>query len=193
MRLESREAFTQTTWTRKEINHLDFIHVSGQKACDGLMYAGDMTDVVDTKTRSRIMSRIGGKDTRPEMLTRQGLHRLGFRYSLHDRKLPGRPDLVLKKYRAAVFVHGCFWHRHDGCRYATPPGARAAFWLQTLPGSAVRDRSTQSGLRALGWRVLLIWDCALKKDPTLAAATLAAGLKDPTAEFVEVGARDLTE
>src|SRR5690625_7814088 len=107
------------------------------------------------------MSRIGGKDTRPEMLTRQGLHRLGFRYSLHDRKLPGRSDLALRKYRAAVFVHGCFWHRHDGCRYATTPRARAEFWLEKLTGNIVRDQSNQrseerrvgKAWRARGWRV----------------------------------------
>lgn len=119
------------------------------------------------------------------------MHRLGFRYRLHDRKLPGRSDLALRKYRAVIFVHGCFWHRHDGCRYATTPRARAEFWLEKLTGNVVRDQSNQSALRALGWRVLIIWECALKKDADLAIANLAASLKDPTAEFVEIGARDL--
>lgn len=107
------------------------------------------------------MSRVRGRDTTPEMLVRRGLHARGLRYRLHDPKLPGRPDLVFPKYRAALFVHGCFWHAH-GCALSKLPATREDFWKKKLEGNAARDRRTINTLRADGWRVLVIWECALR-------------------------------
>ena len=137
-----------------------------------------MIDVVDQKTRSRMMSRIRGKDTRPEMLVRSGLHRLGFRFRLHARNLPGSPDLVLKRYRAVVFVHGCYWHRHEGCRYATTPATRREFWLEKFRANVARDRRHQQKLREAGWRVFVVWECALRRDPGLVVQRLSDMLRD---------------
>lgn len=121
-----------------------------------------MADVVDKVTRSRMMAGIRGSDTAPEMIVRRGFHALGFRYRLHDRKLPGRPDLVLPRYRAVVFVNGCFWHRHEGCRYASTPATRPDFWAEKFRLNVARDRKNVTTLLASGWRVALVWECALK-------------------------------
>ena len=137
-----------------------------------------MIDVVDQKTRSRMMSGIRGKDTRPEMLVRSGLHRLGFRFRLHARNLPGSPDLVLKRYRAVVFVHGCYWHRHEGCRYATTPATRPEFWQEKFEANVERDQRHQKMLREAGWRVFVVWECALRREPSAAVDRLAAFLVD---------------
>lgn len=125
------------------------------------------------------MSGIRGKDTRPEMLVRSGLHRLGFRFRLYARDLPGRPDLVLRKYSAAVFVHGCYWHRHEGCRYATMPATRPEFWQEKFEANVRRDRRHQKMLREAGWRVFVIWECALRREPGEAMEKLAGLLADP--------------
>lgn len=124
-----------------------------------------MTDVVDKATRSRMMSSIRGKNTKPEMAVRRYLHAAGFRYSLHRDDLPGTPDLVLKKYRLIIFVHGCFWHRHDGCYYATSPASRKEEWASKLDGNRKRDQEQQRKLGETGWRVLTIWECGLKHTP----------------------------
>jgi DNA mismatch endonuclease (patch repair protein) len=121
-----------------------------------------MVDVVDTATRSRMMAGILGKDTKPEMAVRRYLHACGYRYRLHRRDLPGKPDLVLSKYRLVIFVHGCFWHRHQGCMYATTPSNRRDFWEEKLNGNFLRDQKHIAKLRADGWRVLIVWECALK-------------------------------
>lgn len=110
------------------------------------------------------MASIRGRNTRPEMALRKALHRLGFRYRLHERKLPGHPDLVFPKYRAVVFVHGCFWHRHPGCRYATTPASNTEFWERKFRGNVERDNRNIRKLREQGWRVAVIWECALKGD-----------------------------
>jgi DNA mismatch endonuclease (patch repair protein) len=120
-----------------------------------------MTDVLTSAQRQLNMSRIRGRDTKPEMLVRQGLHVRGMRYRLHDRKLPGRPDLVFPRYGAVVFVHGCFWHAH-GCALSKVPATRRDFWEQKLEGNAARDRKAVASLHADGWRVLVIWECALR-------------------------------
>jgi len=120
-----------------------------------------MTDVLTTAQRQLNMSRIRGRDTKPEMLVRQGLHARGLRYRLHDRKLPGRPDLVFPRHGAVVFVHGCFWHAH-GCALSKLPATRQEFWRQKLEGNAARDRRSIEVLQAAGWRVLVIWECALR-------------------------------
>lgn len=107
------------------------------------------------------MSRIRGRDTKPEMLIRRGLHARGLRYRLHDRSLPGRPDLVFSRYRTAVFIHGCFWHAH-GCTLSKLPATRQIFWQEKLTANAERDRRAIETLQALGWRVLVVWECALR-------------------------------
>lgn len=107
-----------------------------------------------------MMSGIRGKDTKPELSVRSFLHRAGLRFRLHA-KLPGKPDLVLPKYRTVVFVHGCFWHRHEGCRYATTPTSNAVFWKEKFTSNVRRDAKVEKQLEELGWRVLVIWACQL--------------------------------
>lgn len=118
--------------------------------------------VPTTPQRSRMMSSIRGKNTWPERTLRSLLFARGFRYRLHVGKLPGSPDLVFPKHRAAVFVHGCFWHRHEGCRYTTSPRTNEEFWQHKFLGNVDRDRKNVEKLRALGWRVATVWECALK-------------------------------
>lgn len=121
-----------------------------------------MTDIVDSKTRSRMMSSIRGSNTGPELSVRRYLHARGFRYRLHRQDFPGKPDLVLPKHRLVIFVHGCFWHRHEGCFYATSPATRKDFWRKKLEGNTARDKRQQGELISSGWRVLVIWECGLK-------------------------------
>jgi DNA mismatch endonuclease (patch repair protein) len=120
-----------------------------------------MADVVSPGTRSKMMSGIRGQDTRPELIVRSVLHRAGFRFRLHVRDLPGRPDLVLPKYRAVVFVQGCFWHRHQ-CHLFKWPATRQAFWKAKLDANRERDLRDRNLLLKQGWRVMEIWECALK-------------------------------
>lgn len=126
-----------------------------------------MADIVDKATRSRMMSGIRGRDTKPELMVRRFLHRLGFRYRLHVRTLPGRPDIVLPKYRSAVFVHGCFWHQHAGCRFAVMPRSNSEFWRTKLNGNVERDAVTARRLSELGWRALTIWECEVENEDAL--------------------------
>lgn len=135
-----------------------------------------MTDIVDTKTRSRMMAGIKGKDTRPELLVRRYLHAQGFRYRLHDKKLPGRPDIVLARHHLAIFVNGCFWHRHVGCRYATTPAQNRAQWLKKFSQNVARDKKQIQFLIDHGWRVLVIWECGLN-SPTPDLRWLPAFIK----------------
>ncbi len=121
-----------------------------------------MTDVVDAKTRSRMMAGIKGKNSEPEMLVRRALFKAGFRFRLHWRGLPGVPDVVLRGRRVAVFVHGCFWHMHPGCSSAKLPSTRPEFWLAKLSRNADRDREVREALCAEGWRVLTVWECATR-------------------------------
>lgn len=107
------------------------------------------------------MSKVRGKDTKPEMAVRSYLHRRGLRYRLHDRSLPGKPDLVFKSRRVVVFVHGCFWHGHPGCSKARIPKTREEFWRSKIETNAARDRRSIRRLRALGWRVLVVWQCRI--------------------------------
>ena len=123
-----------------------------------------MVDIVDRAVRSRMMARIGGKDTKPEMVLRRALHARGLRYRLHDRMLPGTPDLVFRRFGAVCFVHGCFWHRHQECPYATVPATRPDFWKAKFKGNVKRDRRTREELLDSGWRVAIVWECALRAD-----------------------------
>ena len=130
-----------------------------------------MTDIVNQETRSRMMEGIGSKDTKPEMTLRRALHARGLRYRLHARDVTGRPDMVFPQYRAAVFVHGCFWHRHAGCQYATTPATRADFWQRKFAANMQRDETVREYLLANGWRVAIVWECALRKSKLVPAAT----------------------
>jgi DNA mismatch endonuclease, patch repair protein len=120
-----------------------------------------MADVVDPATRSRMMAGIKGKNTKPELLVRRYLHGCGLRYRLHVRELPGKPDLVFPKYKTVVFVHGCFWHQHPRCKFAVMPASNVEFWKQKLGANRERDQRNKRKLRALGWRVLIAWECQL--------------------------------
>lgn len=126
-----------------------------------------MADIVDAPTRSAMMAGIRGKNTKPEMLVRRSLHRSGFRFQLHRRDLPGRPDIVLPRYRTVVEVRGCFWHRHKGCRFAYMPKSNRAFWEAKLNGNRERDLRNLQKLRELGWRVIEVWECELADDQAL--------------------------
>lgn len=118
-------------------------------------------DTVDSETRSRIMSNIHGKDTVPEMAVRRLIHGMGYRYRLHDRSLPGSPDLVFRSRKKAIFVNGCFWHHHHGCRLATVPKSNVDYWKEKFRMNAKRDRETIDRLESLGWKVLVIWQCEI--------------------------------
>lgn len=120
-----------------------------------------MADVVTPADRSRMMSKIKGANTKPERLVRSFLHALGLRFRLHGRKLPGKPDLVFPKYRCVVFVHGCFWHRHPGCKYAYNPKSNVEFWQKKFEENTSRDSRNISELREKGWRVLVVWECGV--------------------------------
>ena len=120
-----------------------------------------MADVVSPEKRSEMMSGIRGKDTKPELLIRKSLHARGFRYRLHDSKLPGKPDLAFPRYKAVIEIHGCFWHGHD-CHLFKWPSSRKAFWKEKITGNIDRDRKNHAALEQLGWRILTIWECALK-------------------------------
>lgn len=121
-----------------------------------------MADVHDKATRSYNMSRIKGKDTKPEMLVRKFLFSKGFRYRLHDKKLPGKPDIVFPKYKTVIFINGCFWHGHEGCKYFVVPKTRTEWWLEKILGNIQNDNIKVCALKELGWRVITIWECELK-------------------------------
>lgn len=123
-----------------------------------------MPDTVDQETRSRIMASVRQRNTRPEMKLRRALHHLGLRYRLHNRKLPGTPDLAFPRFKAVIFVHGCFWHSH-GCKFSTIPATRREFWVQKFEANRERDKRKIEQLQDIGWRVLVVWECALKTKP----------------------------
>lgn len=120
-----------------------------------------MADVVDKATRSRMMSGVRGKNTRPEMLIRKNLHALGFRYRLHDKRLPGKPDIVLPRYRAVILIHGCFWHGHN-CHLYRQPSSNVTFWKKKIAANRQNDQLTSEAITKSGWRLMVIWECALK-------------------------------
>lgn len=123
-----------------------------------------MADVHSKEVRSYNMSRIKGKNTKPEMLVRQFLHANGFRYRLHVKDLPGKPDIVLPKYKAVIFVHGCFWHGHAHCKYYVIPKTRTEWWLNKLNKNIENDKKANDTLGQAGWKVHTIWECDLKSD-----------------------------
>ena len=125
-----------------------------------------MADVHDKATRSRNMAAIKGKNTKPEMIVRRGLHARGLRFRLHRRELPGCPDLVFPSRQIALFVHGCFWHAHQGCRFFKLPGTDQERWSTKLEGNRTRDERDQAALRMMGWQVVVVWECELRGDVT---------------------------
>jgi DNA mismatch endonuclease, patch repair protein len=121
-----------------------------------------MADVHSKEVRSFNMSRIRSKDTKPEMLVRRFLHANGFRYRLHDKKLPGKPDIVLPKYKTVIFIHGCFWHGHQGCKYYVVPKTRTEWWLTKISSNITNDSKASLQLEKEGWKVIHLWECELK-------------------------------
>jgi len=134
-----------------------------------------MTDTLTKEERSKRMSRVRGRDTKPELVVRRLLHRLGFRYRLHDRQLPGAPDLVFKARRKVIFIHGCFWHRHSDptCKLARMPKSKLEFWTTKLEGNRTRDLRIQSELEAMRWEWLVVWECELGHTEQLENKLLA--------------------
>lgn len=131
-----------------------------------------MTDIVDRATRSKMMAAIRGRDTLPERRLRKSLHALGFRYRTASKTLRGRPDIVLTKWNAVIFVHGCFWHRHENCRFATTPRSNARFWQEKFRANVLRDSAAIAYLRGLGWRVAIVWECSLRSSAASAETAL---------------------
>lgn len=149
-----------------------------------------MPDIVDPATRSRMMAGIRGRNTKPERVVRSGLHRRGFRFGLHCKNLPGTPDLVLPKYSAVIFVHGCFWHGH-GCSFFKMPGSRVEFWKAKFARNMAVDQKARKKLLQDGWRVLVIWECALRGRSEAQIDALFSQVSDwlkssrPTCELCE--------
>lgn len=121
-----------------------------------------MADVHDKKTRSYNMSQIRSGNTKPEMLVRKFLHAQGFRYKLHDKKLPGKPDIVLPKYKTVILIHGCFWHGHNNCKYFVVPKTRTDWWLNKINANSSNDLKAIKTLKKEGWKIIIIWTCSLK-------------------------------
>ena len=131
------------------------------------METSPMPDILTKSQRHQCMSHIRGKNTKPEILVREGLHARGFRFRLHNKKLPGSPDVVLPKYGVAIMVNGCFWHGHKRCRYATKPKTNIEFWETKIARNRHRDEVTTAHLEALGWTVITVWECELRTNSQL--------------------------
>lgn len=122
-----------------------------------------MTDIVSPAVRSRMMSGIKSKNTKPEIILRKQLHGMGFRYRLHDRRLPGTPDMVFPKYHAVIFIHGCFWHGHE-CSIFKWPSSNTEFWINKINANKERDNGNKQKLLEAGWRIAIVWECAVRKS-----------------------------
>ncbi|MCC8688765.1 very short patch repair endonuclease [Xanthomonas campestris] len=140
-----------------------------------------MVDVVSPADRSRMMAGIKGKNSQPEVLVRRLLFASGYRFRLHRRDLPGTPDIVMPGRKVAIFVHGCFWHLHQGCKYAKMPATRPEFWKAKLEANVARDRRAVETLRSLGWRILCVWECATRNSES------ASGLQVAINSWIEGG------
>lgn len=154
-----------------------------------------MADVVSPQKRSEMMSGIKGKDTKPELAFRKVLHARGFRFRLHNRDLPGKPDLVLARYRTVIFIHGCFWHGHGNCKLFRLPKSRTEFWQEKISGNTARDRKQLGMLVDLGWRILVVWECALKGKIDLvgtAAGLAVEWIENDSALYAEIRLDELT-
>ena len=142
-----------------------------------------MADVVSPAKRSQMMSGIKGKNSLPEMLVRKALFAMGYRFRLHRRDLPGTPDIAMPGRRIAIFVHGCFWHAHQGCKYAKTPSTRTEFWTAKLQGNIERDRRATDKLAEMGWRVLNVWECSTRNPEAV------AGLSEALQRWIDSDAR----
>lgn len=140
----------------------------------------ELADTLSSEERSRRMAKIRSSDTKPEIALRRGLHRLGLRFRLGGAGLPGRPDIVLPRYKAVVFVHGCFWHRHHACKVASTPKSNTDFWLAKFDRNVIRDQEAVEALESLGWRVFIAWECELATSAKLALTSdrLASSIRD---------------
>lgn len=150
-----------------------------------------MVDRINKETRSRTMAAIRSRDTKPEKWIRTELHKRGFRFRLHNKQLPGSPDLVLRKYHAAIFINGCFWHQHQKCKVAHIPETRREFWERKFDRNIARDQKVLYQLKVMGWRTAVVWECGLGKrnrDDTL--HHLMAWLENQGAEYFEVPVYD---
>lgn len=145
-----------------------------------------MADVVKPEVRSRMMSGIRGKDTQPELVLRKGLFHRGVRFRLHVASLPGRPDLVIRKFRAVVFVQGCFWHVHEGCRYFRMPSSNRQFWQEKLGRNRERDARNIVALKAAGWRVAVVWECATRVTAE-STVDVVYGFLHSDVSYLEIG------
>ena len=136
-----------------------------------------MADTISAERRSWNMSRIKARDTKPEMLLRSLLHREGFRFRLHAKNLPGKPDIVLPRYKTVIFVHGCFWHRHSECKNATMPSTRREFWEEKFNGNIRRDALNRLVLEEAGWKVFIVWECELKASASQVVEKLSRTIR----------------
>ncbi|MDF1675720.1 MAG: DNA mismatch endonuclease Vsr [Vicingaceae bacterium] len=157
--IKPKELFSVTASEKK-------LHIS-VKMCKENRYVSyfcQMADVHSKAVRSYNMSQIRGKDTKPELLVRRFLFANGIRYRLYDKKLPGKPDIILKKFKTVIFVHGCFWHGHDNCKYFVVPKTRTGFWLDKIEGNKKRDEENATLLNNNGWNIIIVYECQLKKE-----------------------------
>jgi DNA mismatch endonuclease (patch repair protein) len=145
-----------------------------------------MADPVDPATRSLVMARVKRSDAAPELTVRRFLHSQGLRFRLHVRQLPGTPDIVLARWRTAIQVYGCFWHAHEGCRYFVVPKTRTAFWEAKLIGNRQRDRRTELALLSSGWRLAIVWECALRIEAEASLHRLAGWIQNPDSTRLEL-------
>jgi DNA mismatch endonuclease, patch repair protein len=150
-----------------------------------------MADHLTPEKRRWNMQRIRSEDTKPEKIVRSLLHQLGFRFRLHRKKLPGSPDIVLPKYQSVIFVHGCFWHRHPGCSRATTPRTRQEYWLPKFRRTVERDRKNQNELRELGWNVIVIWECEIRKSEELGSRFMQTLTQKPMLYPIELAQEKL--
>lgn len=132
-----------------------------------------MADIFTTEKRSKIMSNIKGRNTGPERAVRSLLHHMGYRFCLNRKDLPGKPDIVLPRYRSVIFVHGCFWHRHKDCQFAYTPKSRIDFWQVKFESNIIRDEKAKANLEQLGWRIITVWECDLRKPERLSTQLVA--------------------
>jgi DNA mismatch endonuclease (patch repair protein) len=175
--LKTAETFTESAGTCEYVDDpylIALVHCGNGQDPD----TAKMVDVMSVEQRSATMSKIRGKNTGPELRVRQALWHAGLRFRLHTKGLPGRPDIVLQKWRAAIFVHGCFWHRHEGCPLFRLPATRTEFWDTKLSANSKRDLAAIRNLTNSEWRVLVVWECALKFDPAATGAMVVAWVRD---------------
>jgi DNA mismatch endonuclease (patch repair protein) len=136
-----------------------------------------MVDILTKEERSRLMSKVRTADTKPEILLRTGLHALGLRYTLKNRHLRGSPDLVFPRYQTVVFIHGCFWHRHRGCKDASMPRTNEKFWMKKFTENVERDKRNEGSLSAAGWKVIVAWECEIERETAATVSRVAASIR----------------